>query len=396
MSELRFNPDIQAFARIDSRTSPEDIRPPHGSGKLYQLANNENPLGPSPRVIETINELAPTLSYYPDFSDIELRRAISKVLGREVTPDLIFTGCSGFESLELIARAFLGPGDELILSSPTFSGAYKKIAEPLGAKVIDVPLTPETFAWRPDAVLEAVNDRTKLVMLCNPNNPTGTVISADAMDQLMSGLPDHVLVVADEVYHHFVEDPTFPDSLRYVLENRNIVIVHSFSKAYGLAGLRLGYGIAEPEIANYIAGLHRGFHQNKLALAAGIAACQDQAHVRRIASNSCAAKRAGSVSSFDRLDITVLDAGGELYPFRNKDDRGRAESETAGTWLSPAHANAKQHAIRRPRERRHSRSQSSFHRRAGTDPWRQRDLSRSPCHKAWAEVKPNIVLSLRL
>ena len=139
-------------------------------------------------------------------------------------------------------------------------------------------------------------------MLCNPNNPTGTITPAQAMDELMRGLPDHVLLVTDEVYHHFVAAPDFPDSLQYALAHKNIVIVHSFSKAYALAGMRLGYGIAKPEIANYIAGLHRGFHQNKLALAAGIAACQDQAHMRR-----CVEFIRGEVAwlcrQFDRLDI---------------------------------------------------------------------------------------------
>ena len=161
---------------------------------------------------------------------------------------------------------------------------------------------PETFAYRADAVLEAVTERTKMIMLCNPNNPTGTVISADAMAELMRGLPDHVLVVADEVYHHFVDDAEYPDSLQYVLDGKNIVIVHSFSKAYGLAGLRLGYGIAKPEIANYIAGLHRGFHQNKLALAAGIAACADQAHVQLVIEYLRAEAR-WVCAHFDRLDI---------------------------------------------------------------------------------------------
>ena len=202
----------------------------------------------------------------------------------------------------MIARAFLSPGDEVILSPPTFSGAYRKVIEPLGARVIDVPLAPENFRYRPDAVLRAVNESTKLIMLCNPNNPTGTITPADAMAELMGGLPDHVIVVADEVYHHFVDAPDYPDSIQYALEEKNIVIVHSFSKAYGLAGMRLGYGIARPEIANYIAGLHRGFHQNKLALAAGIAACQDQAHVRR-----CVDFLRGEVAwlcrQFDRLDV---------------------------------------------------------------------------------------------
>ena len=199
-------------------------------------------------------------------------------------------------------RAFLGPGDEVILSPPTFSGAYRKVAEPLGAKVVEAPLAPETFHYRPGAVLEAISDKTKLIMLCNPNNPTGAIISAADMDELMQGLPGHALLVADEVYHHFVDSPEYPDSLQYVLAEENIVIVHSFSKAYGMAGLRLGYGIARPEIANYIAGLHRGFHQNKLALAAGIAACGDQAHVRRSVDYLRREAR-WLCDQFDRLEI---------------------------------------------------------------------------------------------
>lgn len=282
MNQLAFNPHIQPFARASQGEPLEDLQKKYGFSKFYHLANNENPLGPSPKVIEAIAAVAPSLSYYPDYSDLALREAIVAVLGRGLTAQHIYTGCSGFESLELIARAFLKPGDEIILSPPTFTGAYQKISAPLGARVVQAPLEPDTFAYRVDAVLAAITERTRLIMLCNPNNPTGTVIPADAMQALMRGIPDHVLVVADEVYHHFVKDPAYPDSLRYVREGKNIVVVHSFSKAYGLAGLRLGYGIAKPELANYIAGLHRGFHQNKLALAAGIAACGDQAHVRKV------------------------------------------------------------------------------------------------------------------
>ncbi len=302
MSELRFNPNISAFKREDSHSSEEEILQAQRPEHIYRLANNENPLGPSPRVVEAIKAVAPTLSYYPSYSDIELRRAIVKVLDRGLAPEHIFSGCSGFEALELIARAVLAPGDEVILSSPTFSGAYKKVALPLGATVVDVPLERETFRYRPEAVLEAISERTKLVMLCNPNNPTGTVIPAEAMETVMRRVPDHVLVVADEVYHHFVEDDDYPDSMQYVLDHRNIVIVHSFSKVYGLAGMRLGYGIAKPDIANTIAGLHRGFHQNKLSLAAGIAACEDQAHVRRVV--EYLRGEAGWVcAQFNRLDI---------------------------------------------------------------------------------------------
>lgn len=282
MSQLPYNPHIQPFARPGNREPLDGLPTRPGTSEVYQLANNENPLGPSPKVIDAIAEVAPTLSYYPAYTDLGLRQAIAKTLGRGLTAEHIYTGCSGFEALELIARGFLGPGEELILSSPTFTGAYAKISLPLGARVVDVPLQADSFEYRVDAVLNAINDRTRLIMLCNPNNPTGTVMSAGSMSALTRAIPDHVLVVADEVYHHFVDDPAYPDSLRYVREGKNIVVVHSFSKAYGLAGLRLGYGIAKPEIANYIAGLQRGFHQNKVALAAGIAACGDQGHVHKV------------------------------------------------------------------------------------------------------------------
>lgn len=302
MSSLKFNPSMQGYSRAANRRSLDDIRRQHGLDKVYQLSLNENPLGPAPGVIDAITAAAATLSSYPDFSDIELRQAIADVIGRGLGPQEVYTGCSGFESLELLARGFLGAGDELILSSPTFAGAYRKISEPLGAKVVDVPLAQGTFAYRVDAVLGAITDKTRLIMLCNPNNPTGTILPADKMDALMQAVPDHVLVIADEVYHHFVTDPTFPDSVRYVLEGKNIVIIHSFSKAYGLAGMRLGYGIARREIADYIAGLHRGFHQNKLALAAGVAACKDQQYLRGVIQYLRNEQR-WVTGEFDRLGI---------------------------------------------------------------------------------------------
>ena len=347
MSELRFNPNISAFTRQDHSASEEDRLQARQPTPAHRLQNNENPLGPSPRVVEAIRAVAPTLGVYPSYSDIELRRAIAEVLGRGLTPEHIFTGCSGFEALELIARATLGPGDEVILSSPTFTGAYRKVTEPLGAVVIDVPLEPRTFRYRPQAVLAAVTERTRLVMVCNPNNPTGTVISAAAVEALMSGLPEHALVVADEVYHHFVDDSDYPDSLGYVLEKRNIVIVHSFSKVYGLAGLRLGYGIARPEIANAIAGLHRGFHQNKLALAAGIAACRDQAHVRRVIETLRAEAR-WVCRQFDRLDIHYWKPAANfiLFETRIPADELQAQLQQRGLLLRGQSRNGMPHAMR--------------------------------------------------
>lgn len=317
MSKLQFNPNIQQYPRPTSRGSLDEIQQKYNLEKIYQLSQNENPLGPSPKVIEAITRIAPTLSYYPNFSDIDLREAIVNAIDRDLTTNHIYTGCSGFESLELMARAFLQPDDEMIVSSPTFTGAYAKVAEPLGAKMVDVPLAPETFEYRVDVVLGAITDKTKIIMVCNPNNPTGTVIPTEKMDALMAGVPDHVLVVSDEVYHHFVADATYPDSIKYVLDGKNIVVVHSFSKAYGLAGMRLGYGIAKPEIADYISGLHRGFHQNKVAMAAGIAACNDQDYLNHVVAY-LRTEQKWVVEQFDRLDIKYWNPAANFILFETK------------------------------------------------------------------------------
>ncbi len=244
------------------------------------MSYNESVLGASPKVVEAIQAAATNLGDYPLFSDAILRNELAETWGRGLTPDHFFTGCSGYESIEMILRAFVRAGDQFILSSPTF-GMYKKVALLQGATVVDVPLLLPSFAVDVDAILAAVTEKTRIVMLCNPNNPTGTVMPSADMERLVKNMPEHVLIVSDEVYIHFVEDSAdFPDTISHILNGHNVVMTHSFSKAYGMAGLRLGYAIARPEIANYIAGLQRGFHQNRLALAGGVAALRDPAHMQ--------------------------------------------------------------------------------------------------------------------
>lgn len=281
MLKFRLHDFTTDYKRQIDRVSDEDVRQKYGLEKVYRLSQNENPLGPSPKVLATIAEVAPSLAYYPTFSDIRLRDALVEVIGQGINPEYLFTGCSGFEALEMLTRSFIASGDEVIVSTPTFISAYKKTSSLAGAKIIDVPLDPETFEYNVDGVLAAINDKTKIIFLCNPNNPTGTMITAAQMDKLMNHIPEHVLVISDEVYHHFVDSPDYPDSLQYVLAGKNIVIIHSFSKAYGLAGLRLGYGIARPEIANYVSSLHRGFHHGSLTIEAGRTAVLDQDYLEQ-------------------------------------------------------------------------------------------------------------------
>lgn len=315
MSDLVFKSSIQAFKRPAYRPTAEELAVQLGFDWIARMSANENPLGASPKVIEAIQKIAPEIGWYPASSDLRLREAIVEALNNRVSPDHIFTTCSGFETLEFVARGFINEGDQAIVSSPTFTVVYNKVVEMQGGKIVDVPLDSETYAYDIDGVIAAINDKTKLIFITNPNNPTGTVTPAEKMAKLMDAVPDHVLVVADEVYFQFVDDSDYPDSMQYVLNNRNIVIIHSFSKTYGMAGLRMGYGIARPEVANYLASIQRGYHMNAVNIAAGIAACQDQEHIRRVV-DFTRQEMAFIYKELDRLDVHYWPSQTHFFVFK--------------------------------------------------------------------------------
>ena len=248
-------------------------------GELAELSANENPSPPSPRVVAAVVEALARLNRYPAGEDAGLRDAVAGRFGRGLTPAHVVTGASGSDVLELIARALLEPGDEVVVSQPTFQ-VYASTARHQQARVVAVPVDPESLAVDVTAVLDAVTPRTRLVYLCNPGNPTGVVVPADAVETLLAGLPPRVVLVADEVYVDYVTSDAFPDSIGHVLAGRPVVVVHSFSKAYALAGLRLGYAVTSPDLAAAITGLRRKFHLGRLEVAAGIAALSDQEFVR--------------------------------------------------------------------------------------------------------------------
>ncbi|MBT5871851.1 MAG: aminotransferase class I/II-fold pyridoxal phosphate-dependent enzyme [Candidatus Latescibacteria bacterium] len=246
---------------------------------VHKLSTNENPLGPSPAAIEAIRNFAPALAEYPPTGDGSLRQVLAEIHGKGLTPDHFFTTSSGSEGLEYIGRAFLRPGDECIICSPAFS-VYNWAAGLQNASLVDVPLDPEKLTHRIDAILNAITEKTRLLFLSNPHNPAGTIISRDDMERLYSELPEHVTVVSDEVYIHYVDDPQYPDSVEDMFQGRNVVMLYSFSKAYGLAGMRLGYGIARPDLAARVAAFRRTFHLGTLVMEAGMAALQDTDHLQ--------------------------------------------------------------------------------------------------------------------
>lgn len=253
------------------------------AAKIYKLSSNESPLGPSAQVLAAIQETAVSLNDYPARDDGRLRQALVDFHGRGLTEGHFAAAVGGVEIIEMTARAFLGPGDAAIVCPPTF-GWYVSTLKRQEAEIIAVPLDAAQFGHDVDAILAAMTDQTRLVFICNPHNPTGAMMTAADMDRLVRELPPHVTIVADEVYHHFVERDDYPDSLAHVLNGANVIIIHSFSKAYGLAGLRLGYAIARPDLIEQIVALKRPFHHSSLVLAAGIAALQDQDHIRQTVS----------------------------------------------------------------------------------------------------------------
>lgn len=245
---------------------------------LVDLSTNENPLGPSPRVVEAIDREARQLHRYPARDDLSLREALSAHHGRGLSVDHFFAASSASEVLDLIARATLAAGDEIVICSPTF-GVYAMTAANQDARVVDVPLDPASCAHHVERILAAITPRTRLIYICNPGNPTGVVMPGDEFASLLDRIPTGVVVVADEVYYQFVERSDFPDTIRHLHDGREVVIVHSFSKGYGMAGLRLGYGIARPELARRFGRFRLVYHLSRIALAAGAAALADQSHV---------------------------------------------------------------------------------------------------------------------
>jgi len=257
----------------------ETIREQYGLERITKLASNENPLPTSPMVMQALQEAISGLNRYPLNSDEPLRNALTEYIGRGVTPDMFISGNGGCDVLLLIARGFLNEGDEAIICPPTFP-MYELTIKQMGATTVYAPRNDD-FSYNIENVLTAVTDKTRLIYLCSPNNPTGSLLLQSQLDELLANLPDNIAVVADEVYWQFNTDANMADSLPAVLAEKNVIILHSFSKVFGLAGLRLGYGIAKPEIVDYLTREKMPFHINQLTMVAALAALQDNDPVQK-------------------------------------------------------------------------------------------------------------------
>jgi histidinol-phosphate aminotransferase len=245
-----------------------------GMENVIKLSSNENPWGPSQKALEALARASHELHRYPPTDHVGLRGAIGEVHGLD--PDRIICGVGSDEILILIAQAYAGPGDEVIITEHGFS-MYPIIAHGVGATPVIVPERERVVDV--DAILEGVSERTKLVFIANPANPTGTMVGKKELARLATALPDHVVLVLDGAYAEFVEG--FDGGASLVNRFPNVVMTRTFSKIYGLGGLRLGWGYASREIVDVLNRLRNPFNLSTVQLAAGEAAVRDQDHVRR-------------------------------------------------------------------------------------------------------------------
>jgi histidinol-phosphate aminotransferase len=242
---------------------------------IVKLASNENPLGPSPKALVAMHEAVERAHFYPDGGGFYLREAIAEQFG--FARENVILGNGSNEIIEFIGHAFLRPGDEVITARHAFA-VYALMAKLFDARVIEVP--DPGYAHDLDAMAAAITPRTREIFITNPNNPTGTMVSQQEIDRFMEIVPDHVVVVFDEAYYEFVDNP--PDTLKYVREGReNVVVLRTFSKIQGLAGLRIGYGLGAKEMVSVLQKTRQPFNANSIAQAGAIAGLQDLEHQRK-------------------------------------------------------------------------------------------------------------------
>lgn len=257
-----------------------------GLDKVIKLASNENPLGCSPKATEAVRKWATNMAIYPDGNCTDLRNALAEKLG--LNPAQFLFGAGTDQILEIISQTFINPGDNAIAGHPSFS-RYETVTRIMDGELIELPLTDD-YRLNLDSFLEHVGEKTKVVWLCNPNNPTGTIITAKELRTFLEKLPREILVVLDEAYYEYARGGDYPESLKLLDEFDNIIILRTFSKIYGLAGLRIGYAISNEDIIGYLNRVRGPFNANAASQVAAKAALEDQEFLDRTLENNSRGK----------------------------------------------------------------------------------------------------------
>jgi histidinol-phosphate aminotransferase len=279
--------------------------------EVIKLASNENPLGPSPRALAAIESGLSELARYPDGNGFILKQALCAKLG--VNLNQVTLGNGSNDILELMTRTFVQPGQEVIFSQHAFA-VYPIATQAVGGKAVIVPA--KDWGNDLDGMIKAITENTRVMFIANPNNPTGTWIRRDALARFLDQVPEHVIVVLDEAYFEYAIHPAmevegYPDGMDLLHSYQNLVVSRTFSKAYGLAGLRVGYSVSQPIIADLLNRVRQPFNVNSLALLAATAALQDEEHIE----NSARLNAIGMqqcIDAFRQMGLTFIPSGGNF------------------------------------------------------------------------------------
>ena len=279
----------------------EEVRRELGIDRIVKLASNENPLGSSPAASRVVEEWSKNMAIYPDGNSTDLKEALSEKLG--VDPSQLLFGAGVDQVLEIIAQTYINPGDNAIIGYPSFP-RYETVVKVMEGELIEVPLTHD-YRMDLEGFLQNINDKTKIIWLCNPNNPTGTIITEEEQRNFIQEVPKDILVVLDEAYYEYAIGNHYPDSIKLLDEFDNLIILRTFSKVYGLAGLRIGYAIANKDIIAYLNRVRGPFNTSAAAQLAAIAALEDQKFVK----DSVSVNNKGKeylYSAFEEMDLDYI------------------------------------------------------------------------------------------
>ena len=277
MAKNLFRKELELFRPYVPGKPIEEVKREYGLAEIEKLASNENQLGPSPMAVQAVIRAASEINMYPEATAIELKQDLAAMLS--VKEDNLVIGNGGEELLSIIAQTFINEGDQVIVASPSF-GIYNTTTGLLGAEVISIPFKNKDYDF--PAFIKAVTEKTKLIYICSPNNPTGNIVKKAELDYLLGNISDDIVVILDEAYYEFAAvNPEYPDSLSYLNARPNTVILRTFSKVSGLAGLRVGYVITSEQIAAEMNKVKLTFDVNRLAQEAARAAIKDTEHIKK-------------------------------------------------------------------------------------------------------------------
>lgn len=284
---------------------------PISNKKIYKLSSNENPLGASPKAIAALKKAAENVNLYPDQTDIRLREALVNDFDDQLTVDQFICGNSGSEIIDMLLRAFINEGDEVLYSNPCFL-PYSVFSRWYGAKPIDIPLLNPNYDLDMEGILNAITDKTKVIFLTSPNNPTGSYIPKTILDNFLNRIPKNIIIVFDEVYRHFADAEDYVTALPYVKSGNNVIAINSFSKTYGLAGQRIGYCYTTATIANYIRQIHKPFLLPITSIEAAIGALNDALFIKNTVKTVHDGK-AYLTHEFNKIGITYWPTQGNFF-----------------------------------------------------------------------------------